>query len=172
MDIKVVAVVQFNRGEALVINRPINFTYELIGRDYVGSDGPFTNHLYFERATVAFKAFAGRELTLNMKDGSQQVIKDHWWARCTKDKIDIVVGDIESLKKCYVFGGASISKDAYQELRETYTGCVYPYWDYEKVIKFDDQRRELYQRIFHGEKRVKALIKEVKKISSYLPQET
>ena len=28
-------------------------------------------------------------------------------------------------------------------LRATYTGCVYPYWDYEKVIKYDAQRQEL-----------------------------
>ncbi|MFU2318955.1 hypothetical protein [Rahnella sp. PCH160] len=162
-ELKVVAVVQFNKEEALVFNRPVSFTYELAGKDYVGTDGPLTNYLYFERAGGYFKAFAGSELTLNMKDGSVQKIKDHWWHGTKKDQIDIAVGDVDSLKKCYVFSSASVSKSEFQALRDTYEGCIYPYWDYEKVIKFDDMRKSLYRSVFHGEKRIKALIGEVKK---------
>ncbi|WOJ09116.1 hypothetical protein [Citrobacter koseri] len=162
-ELKVVSVVQFNKGEALVLNRPANFIYEQIGNDYIGTDGPLTRALYYSRASAAFRAFAGSELTLMMTDGSVRKIKDHWWAGHMAGHVDAVVGDIESLKKCYVFGPAQMTLEEYQALRETYTGCVYPYWDYERVIKFDDMRRDLHRRLFHEERRVRALIAEVKK---------
>ncbi|HFP9442292.1 TPA: hypothetical protein ACHOZM_004994 [Raoultella ornithinolytica] len=162
-ELKVVAVVQFNKGEALVLNRPINFTYEQIGNDYIGTDGPLTRALYYSRASDAFRAFAGSELILVMTDGSVRKIKDHWWSGMPSEHRDVAVGDVESLKKCYVFGSASIRGEDLQALRESYTGCVYPYWDYEKVIKYDDIRMDLYRRLRHEEKRVKALIEEVKR---------
>lgn len=162
--LKVVAVVQFNKDEALVLNRPINFTYEQVGNDYIGTDGPLTRALYYTRASAAFKAFAGSELTLRMKDGTVRKIKDHWWSGQPSEHIHVTVGDIESLKDCYVFGGASIRREDFQALRESYTGCVYPYWDYEKVIKYDDVRMDLYRRLRHEEKRVNSLIREVKRL--------
>ena len=163
-ELKVIAVVQFNRGEALVLSRPLNFVYEEIGRDLIGSDGPFKRALFYSPASEAFKAFAGSEMKLNMQDGSQRVVKDHWWAGCLPGHLDVTTGDLVSLKKCYVFfGGAAITADDFQVLRESYTGCVYPYWDYEKVIKYDDLRRDLYRRLSHERGRVKSLVTEVKK---------
>lgn len=162
-ELKVVVVVQFNKGEALVLNRPVNFTYEQVGNNYIGTDGPFTRALYYSPASAAFRAFAGSELTLMMTDGSVRKIKDHWWSGVPSEHRDVVFGDVESLKKCYVFGSASIRGEDLQALRESYTGCVYPYWDYEKVIKFDDMRCDLYRKLFHEERRVKALIAAVKK---------
>jgi hypothetical protein len=162
--LKVVAVVQFNKGEALVLNRPVNFTYQKVGNDYIGSDGPLTRALYYSRASAAFRAFAGSELTLQMIDGSVQKIKDHWWSGVPSEHIDVVVGDVESLKKCYVFGSASIRGQDLQTLRESYTGCVYPYWDYEKVIKYNDVRMDLYRKLCHEQRRVKSLVSEVKRL--------
>lgn len=167
-ELKVIAVVQFNKGEALVLNRKVSFIYEQVGNDFIGTDGPFVNGLYYSRASGSFKAFAGSELTLKMHDGTEKKIKDHWWAGTKTGFIDAVVGDINSLKKCYVFGSASMRKEDYDELRSSYTGCVFPYWDYEKVIKFDDMRKSLYARVFHGEKRIKALINEVKKMNGVI----
>ncbi len=164
-ELKVIAVVQFNKGEALVLNRPVNFTYEQVGNDFIGTDGPVTRSLFYSRASSAFQAFAGREITLNMKDGSQKKIKDHWWAGTPEGRIDVILGDIESLKKCYVFYPGEMTAEDYKALRESYAGCVYPYWDYEKVIKYDDVRMDLYRRLWHEEKRVKSLIREVKRIS-------
>ncbi|SXZ03431.1 hypothetical protein [Klebsiella pneumoniae] len=162
-ELKVVAVVQFNKGEALVLSRPVNFIYEQVGSDYIGTDGPLTRALCYSRASDAFRAFGGSELTLRMKDGSVRKIKDHWWSGTLSEHGEVIVGDVESLKKCYVFGSASIRSEDLQALRESYTGCVYPYRDYEKVIKYDDIRRDLHRRLFHEERRVKALIAEVKK---------
>lgn len=163
-ELKVVAVVQFNKGEALVLNRPLNFIYEEIGRDLIGSDGPFKRPLFYSPASEAFKAFAGSKMKLQMQDGSQRIVKDHWWSGSLPGHQSVTACDMESLKKCYVFyGGMGISADNFQALRESYNGCVYPYWDYEKVIKYDDLRRELYSKLSHEERRVQALITEVKK---------
>lgn len=162
-ELKVVAVVQINSGEALVLNRPLNFIYEEIGRDLIGSDGPFKQALFYSPASAAFKAFAGSEMTLNMRDGSQRKVKDHWWSGCLPEHQSVTACDLQSLKKCYVFfGGMAIAPEDYQTLRDSYTGCVYPYWDYEKLIKYDDMRKDLYRRLFHEQKRVKSLITEVK----------
>ena len=162
-EIKVIAVVQFNSGEALVLNRPVNFIYEQVGKDFIGTDGPFTRGLYYSPASSAFRAFAGSELTLQMKDGSVKKIKDHWWSGIPSEYKNTTFGDVESLKKCYVFFSASIRDEDFKALRGTYTGCVYPYLDYEKVIKFDDMRMDSYRRLWKEEAKVKSLISEVKK---------
>lgn len=170
-DLKVIAVVKINNREALVLNRQLNFTYEEIGRDLIGSDGPFKRALFYSQASESYKAFAGSEMTLNMKDGSQRKVKEHWWSGCLPSHLDVTANDLESLKKCYVFfGGMAITPEDYQTLRDSYAGCVYPYWDYEKVIKFDDMRSDLYRRFLHEEKRVKSLICEVKRLSKGLTQ--
>lgn len=153
----VVAVVMVNDSEALVLNRPIRFSYERVGQDFLGSDGPLRDFLYYERGGGSFKAFAGRELSLQMADGSVEKLKDHWWSGTPKGCRDVIVGDVEALRACYVFSSAQIEREAYAALRGTYTGCVYPYRDYEKVIKFDAMRKDLYDRLFAEEKRRKEL---------------
>lgn len=166
-ELKVVAVVLMNNRESLVLNRPLNFIFEEIGRDLIGCDGPFKRPLLYSPASGAFKAFAGSEMTLNMQDGSQRKVKDHWWSGCLPGHQDVTTCDIESLKKCYVFfGGMVITPEDLQVLRDSYTGCVYPYWDYEKLIKYDDMRKDLYRRLRHEEKRVRSLVREVKRLAS------
>jgi hypothetical protein len=162
-ELKVVAVVNMNGGEALVLNRPLRYIYDEHGKDLIGVDGPFRDVLKYERGGGRFVAFAGRAFTLTMRDGSTRKIKDHWWSAGLKGSVSVAVGDVDSLKKCYVYTGAnSITPEALAELRATYTGCVYPYWDYEKVIKYDDVRRDLWHRAFHEERRRNALVAAVK----------
>jgi hypothetical protein len=161
--ISVVAVVQVNKSEALVLNRPLQFRYRKEGNDYIGRDGPFLDVLIYQRGGGRFKAFAGREITLAMEDGSSVTVKDHWWHSIRKGYISASTADVASLRKCYVFcGGACIAPDDLKALRETYTGCVYQYWDYEKVIKYDEMRSDLHRRWFHEEDRRKALEKAIK----------
>lgn len=157
--ISLVAVVIASFGEALVLNRKLNFVYEKVGQDYIGSDGPFRDFLAYRRAG-SMKAFAGRPQHLTLTDGSIFVAKDHWWKHHVKGMASAPYGDIESLRKCYVFcGGACIAPDDLAALRSTYTGCVYPYWDYEKVIKYDSQRMELWARITKEERRSASILK-------------
>jgi hypothetical protein len=132
----VVAVVTINGEEALVLNRPLALVYEQVGRDFFGSDGPFQKHLKYERASEMFRAFAGSELTLPMRDGSTRVVKDHWWSHHPAGLACPPVSDAESLRRCYVFrGGLCIAPDDLAALRATYDGPVYGYREYEKHLK-------------------------------------
>jgi hypothetical protein len=83
------------------------------------------------------KAFAGRTLHLTMADGSVRDIKDNWWSTYAKGYDSVVVGNVEALKKCYVFGSAHMQPEEYAALRATYTGGVFDYWDYEKILKHE-----------------------------------
>jgi len=136
-EFKVVAVVKFNDGEAIVLDRPIKFVYEEVGRDYVGSDGPFRDFLGYGSASEHSKAFAGRTLILNMADGSKRAVKENWWSTWKEGYNSIPAKDIEGLKKCYVFGSAHITPEDYASLRGAYTGAVFDYWDYEKILKHE-----------------------------------
>lgn len=134
--LSVVAVVLVNKKEALVLNRPLALTYERDGKDFIGSDGPFSSLLYYERGGGRFVAFAGRELALPMKDGTVEKVKDHWWSGLLKGRASVVIGDVKSLTDCYVFsGGCSAEPGALAELRATYTGPVYEYWEYNDVLQ-------------------------------------
>jgi len=137
VPIALLAVVAFNDGEALVLNRPLKLLYHRLGKDFVGVDGPFRSHLMWSGNRGAF---AGSELRLAMDDGSVEIVKDHWWAGYPKGFRSIPVSDIAGLQRCYVFSGCEISHEDYAVLRASYTGCVYPYRDYEKVIKYDLDR--------------------------------
>ncbi len=156
--LSVVAVVKFNDEEALVLNRPLQLTYERVGNDYIGADGPFRDALVYSHGSGRFVAFAGRELTILMKDGTVQKLKDHWWSGSIDGFRQATISNVESLKRCYVFRGALCDPEAFAALRSAYQGCVYPYRDYEKVIKYDD----LWKRIFHEEGRCRALIQAIK----------
>lgn len=156
--LSVVAVVEMNGREALVLNRRISFVYEKVGNDYIGSDGPFRDALIYECGGGRLVAFAGRELSLCMTDGSIQKVKDHWWSSMLKGYSSVAYGDVESLEKCYVFfGGACIEADDLADLRSTYTGCVYPYWDYEKIVTYKKMRSDLCKRWSHEERRRRSL---------------
>lgn len=160
-DLSVVAVVDMNGGEGLVLSRPLRFVYSRSGKDFIGSDGPFRDVLRYDRAS---DAFAGRELSLLMDDGSTETVKDHWWQSYFPGCVSVAFGDVESLRKCYVFsGGACISPFDLAALRATYTGCVYPYWDYERVVKHDEMRRELWERVRREERRVASAVAEAKR---------
>jgi len=139
-DFKVIAVVEFNQSEALVLNRPIEFTYDIDpkdGKSFIGVDGPFRDFLGYERHYSEWKAFAGGELILKMADGTINKIKDDWWQTCKTGYVDITVKDVKGLQKCYVFNGASITPEDLAILRATYTGPIYSYRNYEKINNYD-----------------------------------
>lgn len=119
-------------------------TYEKVGIDYIGSacdengNVIFSNYLGWKSYD---NAFAGRELTLNMKDGSIQKIKNNWFdCGCYKEHgefIDIGGGTLEKLQKCYVYSGYNINKDTFQKMLDDYYSREkeYEYYEIEKWIK-------------------------------------
>lgn len=75
---KILAVVKFNDYHAFVLDEPIKLTYEKIGGMLIGSDetGIFYNCLFYEKPVGRFKAFAGREFDLPLKDGGKYEYKE------------------------------------------------------------------------------------------------
>ena len=137
---KIIGAVKFNDGEALVLNRPIQMIYEVDPRDgksLIGSDGPFRDFLGYGGSGPNWKAFAGRAMQLTMSDGTVQEFKDNWWSSCKDGYVHCTVNDKERLIDCYVFNGANIKPEDFVALRSTYSGTVYDYWDYEKIISHE-----------------------------------
>ncbi len=112
-------------------------TYEKIGADYVGSavdeDGDVIFSHFLRRGSSG--AFAGRELSLTMKDGSIQKIKDYWWDDGHYGKhgefVSIGAGTLENLQKCYVYCSCNINKATFQKMLDDYYSREkeYEYYD-------------------------------------------
>jgi hypothetical protein len=130
------AVVSMNGGEGLVLNRGLKFLYEYEGQDLIGNDGPFWDVLRYERPVGRSKAFGGREFDIPLRNGGVVRASGQYWQAHISGHRGVPYGTIEQLRKCYVFmGGACVAPDAYAELRATYTGEVFGYWDYEEKLK-------------------------------------
>ena len=177
--IKILAVVQFNSGEAYVLNRRPEYIYQRDGNLLWAHDTGFYNVYKYDapRRPInpnwsGWQAFAGRKFTLPMKDGSVTECTGQWWDAGQGEiskKLNITLEHvtmetIPGLIKCYVFCGSSIESEYREKLRSEYTGCVYPYREYEKLIKYDDMRRNFYKRELKLERAKKSLIKEVRRL--------
>lgn len=105
-------------------------TYEKIGSDYIGSATDengniiFSDYLGYSRGIGSFVGFAGREITLPMKDGTVKKIKDHWWDCGSYEKhgefIAIGCGTLKSLQECYVYCSYNINKTAFEKMLDEY----------------------------------------------------
>ena len=145
VKIKILAVVKFNDHHAFVLDEPIKYTYEKFDEMLIGSDesGIFYNCLFYERPIGQFKAFAGREFDLPLKDGGTIHCNGQYWDgksdKASKIKgvniIPCTCGYIEDLKQCYVYCGNYADKEKLQRLSGQYDGKIYEYYDYEKLIK-------------------------------------
>lgn len=180
---KIVAMVRFNNDWAYVFDEPICLKYREETHDgqlyLIGQSGPFYDFLKFQRASGRFKAFAGRKFTLNMEDGTQRVIQDDWWS-CGSPigpLTHITHSSIKSLKKCYVYAGGNCNQEALQTMVDEYDnrtsepyghrtgGYRYDYYDYKKVIEFDDLRSKQLREQRYFEKTKSHLVQKVKDLS-------
>lgn len=133
-------------------------TYEKVGLNYIGSsvdsDGIIiaSSFLGYEQFG---NAFGGREITLKMKDGSTQKIKDHWydrgWYKGHGEFINIGAGTVEELQRCYVYYSYNINKQKFEEMMEEYftRDKLYEYREVEEWCKL---QHKWYDVIVHGKK--------------------
>ena len=139
----------------LMVDNIPQMTYEKIGSSYVGADKEnyFSDYLKYERGSGNFMAFGGREIRMQMKDGSIQKLKDHWWDSGHYDRehkyINIGLGMLDELQNCFVFRGYNIRKDKLELLVEEYlkNDIFYEYYDIEKWAKL---QCDWFPLIFHG----------------------
>lgn len=169
-EVKIIAVVKFNKGEALVLNRKIKYKYRKVDNLIIGKDGIFYDCYKYDRPSKGFYAFGGYKFDIELEDGSTEHCYGQWWSGGfdKASKLEglkfghAVYNCIEELIKCYVYFGAQVDVNQYNEFRKTYNGPVYEYRDYEKIIMYDIERKKLWKKQFKLERRVKSLVKEVK----------
>lgn len=133
-----------NKHHYCMFDEVPEITYEKIGSDYIGSATDKNGNIIFSNFLEYRSwdnAFSGREITLKMKDGSIEKIKDHWWDEGSYKRhgsfIGIGGGTLESLQNCYVYCSYNINKDTFEKmLNDYYTReKEYEYYEIEKWAK-------------------------------------
>jgi hypothetical protein len=146
---KVIAIVKFNSGIALVLDESPKLIYQKQTGCILGSDGTFLQTYYLDRCGPGWEAFGGRKFDLIMEDGEVVHCHGQYWDG-VKDAhrkmvegeiIHVTACDINSLKDCYVFIGYKGVKHKVEELISRYKGIVYEYRDYEMLITKNTYRK-------------------------------
>jgi hypothetical protein len=142
---KLLALVKFNQGQALVLQDEIKMIYKKHGDLIIGTDstGTFLDCYCYERPTQYSKAFGGREFDLPLEDGTVLKCFGQWWSGgfsrakeiLQEDIVSVTAHDIEGLKSCYVYRGYHAIASKLQELESTYTGKIYTYNEYRDVLR-------------------------------------
>ncbi len=170
-DIYIKAVVKFNNSEAWVLNRLPKFVYIKEGNILYAEDCGFYSCYRYKTPSKSWQAFSGRKFELPLKKGGIEKCYGQWWdagigtisKKYGIEFLPLTCNTEVGLVECYVFfGGLHIEREKSIQLRKEYKGVVYPYLDYEKIIKFTPQRKEFYFRLHKLEQAKKSLIKVVK----------
>lgn len=178
---KILASVRFNSGKAYVLEGIEDYKYHRIGDNIIyGTDGLRYISYKYDRPSGRFFAFGGRKFNLKIEDTCEIVdCYGQWWdggsdiveKELGLDLISITYNTIEELKKCYVYYGAMIDKNRFSEiLKEQGELFYYDYFEYEKLIKYDDIWKKYRSNQFKFERTMKSIKKEFKKYKSFKNQ--
>lgn len=134
-------------------------TYEKIGADYVGSvvddNGNVILSNVLQRESWA-GAFGGREITLKMKNGTDQVIKDYWYDvgydSNEGEFVAIGAGTLENLQNCFVFYSMNIKLSTFEEMVNEYLSRDKLY-EYNEVEEWAKIQYKWYPLVVHGKVR-------------------
>ena len=134
-------------GYHLCVDKIPEITYEKVGPHYVGTAKyrnqiVFSDFLQYSRHVGKWKAFAGREIYLKMKDGSTQIIKDDWWdaGSYTEDGtkyIHVGLATVDSLRKCYVYYAYNINEKFLHKILDDYLSK-------DKIYEYDEIRNWIF----------------------------
>jgi hypothetical protein len=167
---KILAKVKFNSSIAIVIDSAPRLEYIKTDGIIYGTDGLFYNCYYYDSPGPNWKAFAGRKFDIHLKNGQVEHCYGQWWHGGHK-KVGKMVGanlchityqTLDRLKSCYVFTGDSVDESKWSDFLSSFDVPLYEYWDYEKIIKYDDMRSSLLSKILKLEKDKRHLVNTVK----------
>ncbi len=174
MELK--ALVKFNDGLAMAFDDKITLKYNKIGSLIYGTDGLFYKCYFYDAPSGRFQAFAGRKFDLHLESGEVVNCHGQWWDGGYQELskllnieiVSVTASDIDSLKECYVYCGYHADKGKINEILSKHDGPVFAYYDYEKLIKYDDLRNEYFWYKMKSERAKKKLIANVKLFYSKL----
>lgn len=152
---KMIDIVKFNNGIAIVVDEIPELTYEKYGTYLIGSDD---SKLLFDCLYQHYdrfkKAFAGREFDLRMKDGTITHCEGQYWSGRTQEcakLIGIELGEItiqtlDALKECYVFTRYQVNLSVYRSMVSDFFAKnpgyeIFGYWEYDNRINGRNHRR-------------------------------
>lgn len=95
----------------VVVDRHPDYVYVKNGNQLTAHDSGFYDFLGISPGST--KAFGGREFDIQLSDGSTYKCSGQVWARgsnASEQVVQVGVGAIEKLRKCYVFSGGYLSK--------------------------------------------------------------
>lgn len=131
-------------------------TYEKIGCDYVGSAVDESGNVIFSswlKRESYGNAFAGREISLPMKDGTVEKIKDYWFDRGSYPEhgefVSIGCGTLEQLQNCYVYYGCCINKKTFETMLADYYSREKEY-EYNEIQKWCNLQHKWYGVVIGG----------------------
>lgn len=143
--IKIIAKVRFNDDYAYVLNRNVNFLYtKMDDKTIIGYDEEIYKFYKKDTFCERWKAFGGRKFELKLTDGSVEKCYGQWWDGITKTAQELfkdkriklfTFSSNEELKKCYVYFGCWCDAEWLEKLDAEYTGKIYDYYEYEKILK-------------------------------------
>ena len=151
---KIIAKVLMNGEHALVLDKIDDFVYKRLGKNIIyGTNGLGYICYKYETPNKYSKAFGGREFDLTMEDGEVVHCNGQWWddGHKTLEKelgikfSSVAYNTIEDLKKCYVYYGCLCDMDKIESIQDESNGCVFPYHDYDKVLKYSGLQSKLFK---------------------------
>ncbi len=172
-DYKILAAVEFNDGLAFVLDKKPELKYVKKDGLMYGKDkhGIFYKCYYYDQPGKNWQAFAGRKFSIELENGEIEECHGQWWhggQSLVEREEGVKLGSgtlntTDALKNCYVYYGYEVDVDKYEEFISTYNGPIYRYYDYKKVLKYDDLRISGYRRAEKLVKDKECLIKEIRK---------
>lgn len=182
MELK--ALVKSNDDVSLVFDNiePLKY-YKIDGLIY-GTNSMLYECYYYDPPTERFKAFAGRKFNLKLESGEIIKCEGQWWDggyNKLSEYLNVELrhtgaNTINNLKRCYVYDAYNIDQEKKNDLVMNYKGSIYDYWEYGKLIKYDDLRKaESTQRLRFGKaknhliRKVKLMHRNLEGIKQLLP---
>jgi len=179
----IIASVKFNTGKAYVVDNIEEYKYYRLGDNIIyGTDGLRYICYKYDPPSKNFYAFGGRKFNLKIEDTDEVVeCYGQWWdggynileKELGLNLIHFTYNTIDELKKCYVYYGASIDRNKFDEIiSQVGELFYYGYYEYEKVIKYQDVWSNYIDNKFKFEKVMKSVKKEFAKYRPFKKQKT
>lgn len=152
---KIILAMEAQEGDIrIIVDKIEEMKYKKVGRDYIGE-----SESKAFREVLKYKsfgnAFAGRELSLKMQDGTIETIKNNWYDAGSGDSKkyrNIGIGTLKKMQNCFVFCSININRIVLEEMLEEYLKKEKMYTKYDEVREWIERQYIWYNVIIRNKK--------------------